>query len=101
MEIYYKSKHEQPIYFQVGPVIENQREVLVFKKNRLYAEQMNQIVVADLSLHMTTEACTICLDNDTVKQQIQIYRTWTICHIQKYMALKNIYKITDSTNNIR
>ena len=98
MEIYYKNEHEQPIYFQVGPVIENKREVLVLKKNRLYAEQMNQIIIADLSLHMTPEACTICLERDTIQQQIQTYRTWTPCHIQKYMAFKNIYKLTESTD---
>jgi hypothetical protein len=96
MEHYYKNEHGQPFYFQVGPVIENQREVLVFKKNRLYAEKMNQIVIGDLSLHMTPEACGICLNNNIVQQQIQIYRTWKPCHIQNYMATKNIYKLTDT-----
>ncbi len=99
MEYYYKNEHEQPIYFQVGPVIDHKREVLVFKKNKLYAEQMNQIIIADLSLHMTHEARNICLDNHTIHKQIQIYKTWKPRHIKKYMATKNIYHITDSSNN--
>ena len=98
MEKYYKNEHEQPFYFQVGPVVENQREVLVFKKNRLYAEKMNQIIIGDLSLHMTPEACSICLDKNTIQQQLQIYRTWKPCHIQNYMATKNIYKINATFN---
>ena len=98
MEKYYKNEYEEHLYYQVGPVVENKREVLVFQDNHLYAEKMNQIIIADLSLHMTPEACQVCLDNDTIQQQLKVYKNWKSHNIENYMAIKNIYRTSDNTD---
>ena len=98
MEDYYEYEHH--VYVHVGPVVDNQREVWVLNHNSMYAEDLNKIIIGDLSLHMTADACKLCLDESLVATQLVLAETLIPRSLKDYMTMKYDPEDSDSEDEM-
>ena len=99
MEGYYVTEFAHQVCLHVGPVVNNQREVWVLNHNRMYAEDLNKIIIGDLSLHMTQDASTLSLNQELIAQQLVLADTLIPRSVKDYMTMKHDPQESDTESD--